>query len=50
MNKGLTNFHIKFLFQNKENEEIKENFMGVYSMDSVTRYINFHEIKKRKKQ
>ena len=49
MNKGLTNFQIKIFFQNEENEEIKENFMGVYSMDSVARYINLHEIKKMQK-
>ena len=48
MNKGLTNFQIKNFFQNEENEEIKKNFMGVHSMDSITRYINFHEIIKRK--
>ena len=26
-------------FQDKENEEIKKNYMGVYSMDLITRYI-----------
>ena len=47
MNKGLTNFQIDKSFQNEENEEIKKNYMGVYSMDSITRYINFYEIMKR---
>ena len=48
MNEGVTNFQIDKFFQNKENEEIKKNYMGVYSMDSITRYINFYEIIKRK--
>ena len=48
MNKGLTNFQIKNFFQNEENEQIKKNYMGVYSMDSITRYINFYEIIKQK--
>ena len=43
MNKGLSNFQI-----DEENEEIKKNYMGVYSMDKITRYINFYGIIKRK--
>ena len=35
-------------FQDEENDEIKKNYMGVHSMDSITRYINFYEIIKRK--
>ena len=37
-NKGLTNFQIEEFFQNEENKEIKKNDIGVYSMDSITRY------------
>ena len=48
MNKGLTNFQIDKFFQNEENEEIKKNYMGVYSMDSITRCINFYEMVKQK--
>ena len=48
MNKGLTNFQIDKFFQNEENEEIKKNYMTVYPMDSITRYINFYEIIKQK--
>ena len=48
MNKGLPNFQIDKIFQDKENDEIKKNYMGVYSMGSITRYINFYEIIKRK--
>ena len=48
MNKGLSNFEIDKFFKYEENEEIKKNYMGVYSMDLITRYINFYEIIKRK--
>ena len=49
-NKGLLNFQIDKFFKDKENEEIKKNYMGVYSMNKITRYINFYEkIKKKKK-
>ena len=44
MNKGLCNFQIDKFFKEEENEEIKKYYMGVYSMDSRTRYINFYEI------
>ena len=37
MNKGLSNFQIDKFFKNKENEEIK-NYMGICSIDSITRY------------
>ena len=47
MNKGLSNFQINKFFKDKENEEIKI-YMGIYSMDSITRYINFYELIKRK--
>ena len=50
MNKGLSNFQINKFFKDKENEEIKKNYMGVYSMDSITRYINFYEIITRKNE
>ena len=48
MDKGLSNFQIDKFFKDEENEEIKKNYMGVYFMDSKTRYINFYEIIKRK--
>ena len=50
-NKGLLNFQIDKFFKDKENEEIKKNYMGVYSMNKITRYITFYEkIKKKKKR
>ena len=44
MDKGLSNFQIDISFKDEENEDIKKNYMSVYSMDSITRYINFYEI------
>ena len=49
MDKGLCNFQISKFFKDKENEEIKKHYMGVYSIDKITRYINFYEIIKKKK-
>ena len=48
MNKGLKNFQVDKFFQNQGNEEIMKNYMGVCSMESITRYINFYEIIKPK--
>ena len=38
----------KKYFKN-ENEDIKENFIGVYSSNSITRYINYYKIIKEKR-
>ena len=38
---GITNLEIDKLF---ENEDIKKNYMGVHSIDSITRYIKFYII------
>ena len=43
MSKGVSNYQIDDLF-----EDFKKNFMGTYSIDSITRYINFYEIIKRR--
>ena len=48
MDKGLTNFQINNFFKDEENEEIQKNYMGVYSMIKITRYIKFYEIIKKK--
>ena len=48
MSKGLSNFQIDDFFQDEENEEFKKNYMGTYSIDSITKYINFYEIIKRR--
>ena len=48
MDKGITNLEINKFFENEENQDIKNNYMGVYSIDSITRYINFYEIIKKR--
>ena len=48
MNKGLRNFQIDEFFKNEKNEDLKKNYMGTYSIDSITRYINSYEIIKRR--
>ena len=44
MTKGISNLEINNFFENKQNQDIKNNYMGVSSMDSITKYINFYEI------
>ena len=44
MDKGLSNFQIDDFFKNEENEDLKKT----YSIDSITRYIDFYEIIKRR--
>ena len=38
---GATNIEIKKFFNDEMNEDLKRNFMGVYSSNSITKYINF---------
>ena len=47
MNKGLSNFKIDDFFKDEENG-FKKNYMGTYSIDSITKYIFFYEIIKRR--
>ena len=44
MKKGMSNFQTDDFFKDEENEDLKKNFMGTYSIDSITKYINFYEI------
>ena len=37
MNKGITNIEINNFFENEENQDIKNNNMGVHSVDSITK-------------
>ena len=48
MDKGITSLEINKFFENEGNQDIKNNYMGVYSMDSIARYINFYEIIKKR--
>ena len=41
---GITNLEIDKFFEKEENEDIKKNYMAVYSIDSITKYINFYDI------
>ena len=45
---GISNVAIEKVFEN-ENEDIKKNFIGVYSSNSLRRYINYYKIIKEKR-
>ena len=45
---GISNVAIEKFFEN-ENEDIKKSFIGVYSSNSITRYINYYKIIKEKR-
>ena len=36
MNKGISNFQIDKFFKEEDNEELKKNYIGTFSIDSVT--------------
>ena len=44
MDKDISNLEINKLFKNGENQDIKNNYMVEYLMDSITKDINFYEI------
>ena len=46
MSKGISNFQIGKFFK-EENEELQKNYMGTFSIDSVTKYIDFYSIIKK---
>ena len=48
MDKGIKILELNQFFENEENQGIKNNYMGVYSMDSIIRYIKFYEIIKKR--
>ena len=45
---GISNVDIEKFFENKMSDNLKKIFMGVYSSNSITKYINFYEIIKEK--
>ena len=45
---GITNTEIKRFFDDEMNDDLKRNFMGLCSSDSITKYINFYNIIKEK--
>ena len=50
MGDGITNSQIEIFFPKVENEDLKKNFIGVFSTDYITRFIKFHELIKEKKK
>ena len=50
MSKGISNFEINNFFENEENQDLKSNYVAVYSIDSITRYINSYEIIKKRNE
>ena len=46
---GITNTEIEKFFDDETNKDLKRNFMGVYSSDSITKYINFYDIIKERR-
>ena len=46
---GITNIDIEKFFDNETNDDLKKKFMGVYSSDSITKYINIYDIIKEKR-
>ena len=48
MSKGLSNYQIDDFFKDEENEDFKKHYMGTYSIDSITKYINVYKIIKRR--
>ena len=47
MSKGISNFQIDKVFK-EQNEELQKNYMGTYSIDSITKYIGFYSIIKKR--
>ena len=45
---GISNVDIENFFENEKNDDLKKNFMAVYSSNSITKYIYFYEIIKEK--
>ena len=41
---GISNIYIGKFFSNEKNDDLKKNYMGVYSSINLTRYINFHDV------
>ena len=44
---GISNITIKKIFEN-ENDDLEKNFVGIYSSNSITKFINCYKIIKEK--
>ena len=49
MGDGISNTQIQNFFEKEQNEDIRNNYVDVFSMDYVTKFIKFHELIKEKK-
>ena len=41
MDKGVSNLQIEKFFHNEQNEDLKKNYMGIYSMASIQDILTF---------
>ena len=41
---GISNVDIENFFGNEKSNDLKKNFMGMYSSNTITKYINFYKI------
>ena len=48
INKGISNFRTDRFLKEEDNEELKKNYMRTFSIDSVTKYIDFYSIIKNR--
>ena len=46
---GITNIDIEKFFDNETNDGFQKKFMGVYSWDSIAKYINIYDVIKEKR-
>ena len=45
---GISNEEVTKFFENEEDEDLKENFVGVFPSDYINKFISFHEIAREK--
>ena len=43
MSKGISNIEIKNLFKQINNDDLSENFLGVYPSDKINKFIRFEK-------
>ena len=48
MDKGISNTEIEKFFHNEQNKDLRKNYVGIHSMDSITKYIKFYEKMKKR--
>ena len=49
MSKGISNFEIEKIFKEINNEDINENFLGVFPSDKINKFIMFEKMMPGKK-